>query len=582
MLPKLSVPGLNSSLDRFLTALKPLLTPKEYKETVWITKKFAKEEGPILQESLMKLSKVTENWATHVWLHTRYLTNRTPLQVTNGSSSIGKNINWVTKEDMLNTLSKYILYLTKLLRNIGADKYPWERLNSVPFCTQQFKDMVGGHRLPGLKIDSYKYSPHSNHIVVMYAGSIYKVPVSTGDRIATLHEIYHLLSRVFEPRHEGASLGLLTALDRDSWYTVREHLKLSPVNTASLTTIEECLFGLCIDDSPSEGITTLMKQSRFGDRKGNFQFFNRWYGIATQTAFTGDGYYSWVSEHSMFDGGVIALFWDLSMTLDSTDPIIDGASTQLQIERLQWEVTPFIASHLEVARSTLSKCYDKYDIHTFQFCNYGKDFVKNSGLYFHGYMQLALQLAYYRSSQKLFTSYTPVGLTQFKGGRLEQARTTTLESVEFIMAMSGNRKYTRKDKFNLMAQATERHKIIVTETSKGNVFLKHLQALEMLEKDEGINSGFFKSKYFKIFAEPSLAAASVYSPVDGVGVYLPTAGEGYFMVFQPSNQHQLIDMAICGIADNSGNIPIAQFCESIDKALMDMKALIITNNISKL
>ena len=42
-------------------------------------------------------------------------------------------------------------------------------IGSVPLCMEQYKHMIGEHKLHGLKIDSYSYSPASRHIIVMHA-----------------------------------------------------------------------------------------------------------------------------------------------------------------------------------------------------------------------------------------------------------------------------------------------------------------------------------------------------------------------------------------------------------------------------
>ena len=53
-LPKLPVPELKSSLDKYLESLKPLQTPREHRETEAAVADFLKNEGPELQERLKK------------------------------------------------------------------------------------------------------------------------------------------------------------------------------------------------------------------------------------------------------------------------------------------------------------------------------------------------------------------------------------------------------------------------------------------------------------------------------------------------------------------------------------------------
>ena len=53
-LPKLPIPELSSTCDKYLEALKPLQTPREQEETTAAVREFARRDGPILQERLKK------------------------------------------------------------------------------------------------------------------------------------------------------------------------------------------------------------------------------------------------------------------------------------------------------------------------------------------------------------------------------------------------------------------------------------------------------------------------------------------------------------------------------------------------
>jgi carnitine O-acetyltransferase len=53
-LPRLPIPELDASMGKYLAALKPLQSPREYAETQQATEEFLKSEGPELQERLKK------------------------------------------------------------------------------------------------------------------------------------------------------------------------------------------------------------------------------------------------------------------------------------------------------------------------------------------------------------------------------------------------------------------------------------------------------------------------------------------------------------------------------------------------
>lgn len=53
-LPKLPIPELDSTMTKYLAALKPLQTPREHAETKQAVEEFLKSDGPELHERLKK------------------------------------------------------------------------------------------------------------------------------------------------------------------------------------------------------------------------------------------------------------------------------------------------------------------------------------------------------------------------------------------------------------------------------------------------------------------------------------------------------------------------------------------------
>lgn len=68
-LPKLPIPELESSMTRYLAALKPLQTPREHAETRLATQEFVKSEGPELQERLKKYATGKTSYIEQFCMH---------------------------------------------------------------------------------------------------------------------------------------------------------------------------------------------------------------------------------------------------------------------------------------------------------------------------------------------------------------------------------------------------------------------------------------------------------------------------------------------------------------------------------
>ena len=65
-LPRMPVPQLTSTINRYLDAVKPFLNDSEYEKTKKVATDFAKENGlgEKLQSLLVQKSKTTDNWVS--------------------------------------------------------------------------------------------------------------------------------------------------------------------------------------------------------------------------------------------------------------------------------------------------------------------------------------------------------------------------------------------------------------------------------------------------------------------------------------------------------------------------------------
>lgn len=81
-LPRLPVPELKLTCQRYLQAQKPLLSKEEFLKTKKIVEDFEQNDGNILQNMLKKKDNLNKNtsYITKDWFN-MYLTERTPLPI---------------------------------------------------------------------------------------------------------------------------------------------------------------------------------------------------------------------------------------------------------------------------------------------------------------------------------------------------------------------------------------------------------------------------------------------------------------------------------------------------------------------
>uniref|UniRef100_A0A095A3P6 Carnitine O-acetyltransferase n=1 Tax=Schistosoma haematobium TaxID=6185 RepID=A0A095A3P6_SCHHA len=82
-LPRLPVPDLHNTLDRYLRLIAPVVSKEDYERTKLLVEEFGKSggEGEELQNLLKQYAKTKINWVTEWWLDDMYLLNPAPLPI---------------------------------------------------------------------------------------------------------------------------------------------------------------------------------------------------------------------------------------------------------------------------------------------------------------------------------------------------------------------------------------------------------------------------------------------------------------------------------------------------------------------
>ena len=63
-LPKLPVPPLHQSLQKYLKAVRPLLNEEEFEKTSKAVQEFRRKDGIKLQKALEERAKIHDNWVS--------------------------------------------------------------------------------------------------------------------------------------------------------------------------------------------------------------------------------------------------------------------------------------------------------------------------------------------------------------------------------------------------------------------------------------------------------------------------------------------------------------------------------------
>ena len=558
----------------YCNALRPLYKRTTFSEVEYYSNIFARGEGYYYQNCMIELSEQTVNWASKVWVNHSFFENRQSLLYTNEMRSSVVKLSWTTSSQMLSVISQYISDILQFWEDIQQQRVRQDYVGDMPQCMDQFKRIMGVHRKSLPKKDNWRITRYSKHIIVMHGGSMFEMRVydKKGMHPISREEIFSALSQIVSYPAEDAcsgAIGTVTALDRDNWYCIREEMKRSELNIKSLRSVEECLFGLCIDEALSESDDNVMNQTAYGDHREDFKNFNRWFDLGLQCVFSKDGHFTWITEQSIFDGSII-------LQPNSTHPV-DGAAnysiktSQTPVQIIKWDLSKTTINNIQRGKKVLINLSEKTDPYLYEFTDFGQDFIGKHSSHSNGLVQQAIILAYYQLYNRLDPMIQPISLRRYREGRMEHPRIITCENKKFVEAIT-SKELDDEEIWELMEKAVDKHNRLIADASHLNHYVKNILGLKWFIELEYIYCDFFLVRYFDYFANPRviIVNSTTQEPIITSGI--PTYGSGHYIYFHPKNNSILFSInTVLKPREFKSSI---SFVKALEKSLMQIKQLI--------
>ncbi|KAF5397139.1 Carnitine palmitoyltransferase 2 [Paragonimus heterotremus] len=296
-LPRLKVPPLEMTIERYINSQKALLSESELDKTSGLANKFLTDRGPQLQRELMEYARVNSHtsYITDLWFD-MYLSDRRPVVLTHNpvmvlqNTSRGPGYQQVCK--LLNLLpavraTNLIFGAIRFRQLLSSNKlepevfhlnprksktplfyrtvrwvpksvatYAAYMFNAYPLDMSQYPSMFNSTRIPKPGKDSLFRNTSARHLLVIHRGQFYVFDVFdvNGDPVSpkqVLSNIQFILSR--PPVCTAPGLGVITTMNRDEAYVVRKRL-IALGNRANLDLIDSALLALVLDDEPQMDI----------------------------------------------------------------------------------------------------------------------------------------------------------------------------------------------------------------------------------------------------------------------------------------------------------------------------------------
>ncbi|KAF8206302.1 acyltransferase ChoActase/COT/CPT [Mycena galopus ATCC 62051] len=544
-LSRLPVPELRKTLDRYLRSIEPFLLEDEahgglpfntaYSLRVKWADEFASGVGKLCQERLLALDRASpNNWLDdNFWTNKAYHEWRSPLLVNSNwwlafhddeliPAHAKKEQTGITPWQVRRSawlVHRFLCFKDRLDRQ---EVYP-ETTRTGLWLRESTSKLFNIARIPKPSCDILSKPPRAGNpeaqkIYVMVYGWCYAIPVYEPASISVQELEARIRAVVIDAQQRLAAgekavhIGVLTADDRDKWTQNLQHLlDLSPKNQRTHQIICQSLLGLSLDGpSPTFTLTgqAALTSHLLAIRGSDYNVANRIFDkpctiiVDPSTRAGSSGEHSpcdalvpsIVAEFALVDGVDSSLF--PSPEPEPFPSAVPGG--HVGWERLDWDVDATIEAECTHASARAKAISDNSDANVFWFQDYGSDWIKDTLKQSpDAYIQMVLQLAYFKTRDEFSATYETALTRMFKRGRTETIRSFTKQSRAWVLGMmDGN--MPQQSRRNLLHHALHAHSSLTREAATGRGIDRHLLGLKlMLRPLSGEQSAFLDDELFQ-------------------------------------------------------------------------------------
>jgi carnitine O-acetyltransferase len=546
-LPRLPVPSLQDTVDRFLPTALPLVETKEEEVSLRQACQEFPKQAQRFQNRLLEKASCNSSWLQLWWNQLGYLQYRDPV-VINVSYFFNlpddPSLSRANEKQQVQRGAALLKAAWEYRQLVCSGDLPQETIgkNKTPLCSVGFKYLFHSCRMPRDKEDSYKlYDPSVyTHAIVAVRGQFFTLPMVDDDGKAyALQAMEAALEQCIDKAKESSlDLGLLTTANRDKCTHSREELLRvgGPPMEKAFEKLESGMLLLCLDEEEPYSYQQAARHYWHGNGSSN-----RWYDKNIQLVVTKNGKFGYVGEHAMMDGmpavGLCRHLLERNHGKLQSENTVTNSSVPM-IESIFEPVLQTLAAKdqsdldrlVEEARSDFLEVVDSNDMHVQTFQGYGTEFIKSAGFSPDAYIQMAIQLATFRLFGTQAATYESTQVRPFLHGRTETTRTVSPASNAFCRVMGlrpigdHHDAKARTEKLTLLKEATESHVKYIRLASQAQGVDRHLMGLG-LAAEEGedlpdllLHPLHARSKLWRVSTSTLPGTSPGFGPVCDTGV----------------------------------------------------------------
>ncbi|SCU86155.1 LADA_0D12662g1_1 [Lachancea dasiensis] len=440
-LPRLPIPRLQDSLQRYLDRLEPLQSPQNHVKTRNAV--FEADNLRVLSQLNQELLKYDEELQTEnptssyieqFW-YDAYLQydesvvlNVNPffeLQDDPTLRQIDDYGPYRSSSRLVKRSARIVQSTLTFVQQIRCKALKPDTVRGTSLSMDQYSVLFGSARIPPDATSQscrLQTSVFSTHIVVLCKSNFYWFDVLdsqhnlvfSGEELErALYSILQDAAQPIDETHARLPWGVVTTEKRSIWSNIRDYMMKGPLptNRNNLQIIDSALFVLCLDDVLIEGPLELVQEMLCGTSDIDYEnsqdaiksevpigvqrgtCLNRWYDklqlIVTQNGKAGINF-----EHTGVDGHTILrlathIYTESVLSFarsirrsrsDEVPPPLSSSSDQSTVKvprKLEWQVDTYLISSLHFAEIRLSDLIAQFDFARLDFSDYGTFKIKS-------------------------------------------------------------------------------------------------------------------------------------------------------------------------------------------------------------
>ena len=555
--PRLPVPPLTETTERYLKWVSPLLDETQFAHTQELVTQFNQQDGVSLQADLEQFAAKhnDSSWLIDAWLES-YLACRGPLPLV---SNVGFTIEHQQKVDGYAGIARWLaaataVHVDYLDNGIAAAVTP----QGNPVCMRQWQILQGGIREAAAECDRYEFADANaanRHIGIWHNGYYYRLPATNAAGQAYDAEAFQVALEQIGAHTAVNPYPVATPafLGSEQWADISQQLAQTLANAELLTHMSADLFhlslhsrsGMSADDDLRDG--TFNSESEFWPYKPITYRFN----LATN-------YLILHCEHTWPDGGMIKGL--VNLIQQQLDAPTHTATEILPIDRYEWALNSALQQNWPRWQQQYA---EQADIMRVRSTETALAHAIPKGFSQDALIQFALQYAQLHTYGSIRNTYEAVDVSHFQSGRTECIRPVSSESVALINALASN----HANSSQLQAALAE-HKNRVKACKTGHGVNRHLLGLKLMADRAEQSPELFADPAYAIITTDFLTTSTL---GDGAAIrnfaFAPTSANGLGVNYTILPQSWLLTLSYTALQHADAQRFQVAFAEAAGKLL---------------